>query len=104
MDIFSFGFILCRVLIWEDLVAALGITGDLSSGQTDEFLDHLDKMKCQPQFLEIVITAVESSDSLTLSEKLLGCELLRLTLCHDATTRVRDFGQVVSILDPDYEL
>ncbi|KAJ2900155.1 hypothetical protein MKZ38_002569 [Zalerion maritima] len=101
MDLFSFGFLVCRVLIWDECMAAAARLGVVGS---NSMLDGLDELKSSKSFLVLVLGTVDSCSSIPREGKNLVQEIFRGTLNHDPSRRANDFEQMVNIMDPGYEL
>jgi len=90
MDIFSFGFLIVRLLVWELF--------------SEVDLDDIDEMKRTPRFLQLAMKALESSTSVPEQEKDLVRTLFSMTLDSEPSARAPDFGRIIAIADPEYSL
>ena len=105
MDLFSFGLVVCRLLLWEELISGAALEGLLFPEEDGDDitanLDYIvDELKGTDRFLKLALSVLDTSSNITGPEHGLLRELFSLTLDLDPRARAVDFSEILSILDP----
>lgn len=98
MDVFSFGMLVCRIFLGDALTSIMGVTPGSNGLIDQQILDGIDSLKAGPKFLEQVLLYVRQESALATPIMELLLRLFEQTLHHDASSRVKDFGDVLAIL------
>jgi len=106
MDLFSFGLVVCRLLLWEELTSAATSKGLLllpvgegdnnSAANLDSMVDEL---KRTVQFLELTLQVLDTLSNVTGHEKKILRTVLSLTLDPNPSLRATSFSEIISIMD-----
>lgn len=108
MDLFSFGLIVCRLLLWEELISAATTKGLMLPGEDNNSAANLDsmidEMKRTGRSLELTLQALDTSPNATSHEKEVVRRVLCLTLDSDPNLRANSFSEIISIMDNTLEL
>lgn len=108
MDIFSFGLLVCRLLLGEELVSAAVTKGLLSPGEDCGLATNLDslidELKGSGRFLELTLSILETSSNINGPEREILRKVFSLTLDPDPSHRAADFSEIISIIDPTLKL
>jgi serine/threonine protein kinase len=99
MDVYSFGMLLCRVFLRESLSDTVSRVGHCSTREEHEtLLKRMQRLKSSPEFLNMVLDALDSSLIIPNDGKAVLKPLFEMTLQHDPTLRAPDFSKMVSLL------
>lgn len=99
MDVYSFGMLLCRVFLSECLSDTVGKVGRCSTLEEYEvLLQRMQGLKSSPEFLQLVLAALESASFVPNNQRALLRQLLELSLQHNPMSRASDFSEIVSLL------
>jgi len=103
MDLFSFGLLVCRLLLWEELISAATTQGLLLLEEGNDSGANLDSMvdelKCTGRFLELTLQALDASANITGPHKEILRKVLSSTLDPDPNLRATGFFEIISIMD-----
>jgi serine/threonine protein kinase len=104
MDLFSFGLLVCRLILWEELISGAESEGLLFTEEDGDNLaarvdDMVDKLKGNGRFLELALSVLDTSSNITGPENELLRKLFALTLDPDPRARAADFSEILSIMD-----
>ncbi len=70
MDIYSFGMLVCRTLLWQDLRQSIGAVGQLGNHEEEQKLAaDIDRLKASDDLLDLVLNALDQSQDVDASYK-----------------------------------
>lgn len=107
MDLFSFGLLVCRLMLREELISTAATEGLLLPNEDRDPSANLDSMvdelKGTGRLLELIVSALDTSSNITGPEK--GClrKIFFLTLDPDPSLRAVGFSEIISIMDSTFE-
>ncbi|KAK5654579.1 hypothetical protein OQA88_7208 [Cercophora sp. LCS_1] len=104
MDLFSFGLLVCRLMLWEELISTAITEGLLLPKEGQDINANVDSMidelKATRKLLDLIAFVMDASSNISGAEKECLRKILFLTLDPDPTLRAAGFAEIIPIMDP----
>jgi len=98
MDVYSFGMLICRTFLSDELSASVGKVGRCDDPREHlQLLEHIDSLKASSGFLDMVLRALQSSKAIDEACREDLRRIFELTLRHEPQLRAANFDSLVSI-------
>ncbi|KAH8671940.1 kinase-like domain-containing protein [Tricladium varicosporioides] len=104
MDIYSFGMLLCRTFLSDQLPELVGrFRNDIDIEEHQSLVTLTEELKMTDRFLDLVLEALESCSVIEEDCREILQHLFRVTLQHDPSLRAQSFQSIISIICHDDE-
>lgn len=104
MDIYSFGMLLCRTFLSDQLPESVGrLKNDIDIEERQSLVTLIEELKTTDRFLDLVLEALESCSVFEEGCREVLQHLFRVTLRHDPSLRAQSFQSIISIICRDDE-
>jgi serine/threonine protein kinase len=97
MDLYSFGMLVCRIFLSNEL-PFLVPRKEISPSEHVKRVDEVETLKSTSKFLNCVLEVLYSSETFDKASKDLLAQVFRMTLQHEAHLRAPDFISITSTL------
>jgi serine/threonine protein kinase len=102
MDVYSFGMLLCRTLLSDELHDSIGLLANCNDPKEHlHLVEMIESLKSSSQFLNLVLEALERSTFIAKSAKHVLRQIFEMTLQHDPRLRAPDFFSIASLIYPE---
>ena len=107
MDVYSFGMLVCRTFLSEELATSVGKIGKCDNAEEHlQLVEHIESLKSSSEFLQLVLRALQLSESIDQACKESLRRIFELTLQSNPQIRPGDFNPIMAVfgsLDVLYE-
>jgi hypothetical protein len=104
MDVYSFGMLVFRTFLSDELSASIGKFGACDDpGEHLQLLEHFDSLKASARLLDKILRALQSSKAINESCKEDLGRIFKLTLQHEPQLRAANFKSLISVFDSKAE-
>jgi hypothetical protein len=102
MDVYSFGMLLCRTLLSDELHDSIGMLANCNDPKEHlNLVEMIESLKSSPQFLNLVLEALERSAFVEKPAKHVLRRIFEMTLQHDPRLRAPDFFSITSLISTE---